>query len=210
MSDPDRYAKIFQELCQSVKDQKVVDPTELKIKKCNFYNFNELMTLNAAIIREERNAGNLIYYNVSTGGALLSIASILCCLLFNATPYYCMMDYATQTVPDNPEILSFPQYKIQHPDKDLIQFLAKIDQTINSRQSKTLSKAECLEILEDLQPGKNFNERTSSKYNILKYGYLDKLQVENLISVENRPRGKVRLTPAGEFAVQLFSSFFGI
>ncbi|OLS14798.1 MAG: hypothetical protein RBG13Loki_1557 [Promethearchaeota archaeon CR_4] len=210
MSDRDRYAPQFKVLCQQIIDQNVVDPKELRIRKCNFFDFSELMTLNASIIREEQLANNLIYYNVSTGGAFLSITSILSCFLFKATPYYCVMHYDPDFVPDDPEIIYFPKYTIPYPSKDLIQFLAKINNITRLRQSKALSKAECLEILESLQPGKKFNERTSSKYNILKYGYLDNRQLENLISVEKNPRGKVRLTSEGEFAVQLFSSFFGI
>ncbi len=209
MKDPDLLAKKFDALCQRVKNNHVVDPAELRIRKCNFYNFNETMATNAAIIRDEQNAGNTVFYNVSTGGALLSIASILCCFLFGATPYYCKMDYKTHQVPDNPDLLDFPQYKIQYPDKETIQFLLKIRETTKSRPSKTLSKTECLEILAKLQP-KKFQDKTSSKYNILKYAYLDKLESEGLIQVEKRTRGKVQLKGPGEFAVQLFSSFYGL
>ncbi len=166
------------------------------------------MAINATIIREEQDAGNHVYYNVSTGGALLSIASILCCFLFDATPYYCVMDYKTGKVPDNPEILDFPPYKIKPPDLSSIQFLRGVYEVVKSSPSKVISKSECLDILKEIKTAKKSKEKTSSDYNILKYGYLDKLEEEKLISVEKRPRGKVRITPAGEFAVQLFSAFY--
>ncbi len=206
MRDPDLYAKNFEELCQDVKKSHIPD---LRIKRCNFFDFNELMVTNATIIREEQDAGNHIYYNISTGGALLSIASILCCFLFDATPYYCKMDYRTRQVPDNPEILLFPPYKIKPPDPGTIQFLRGIYDIVKSRQSKKISKSECLDVLKSIKTDK-FKEKTSSDYNILKYGYLDKLEEQTLITVEKNPRGKVEITRAGEFAIQLFSAWYNL
>ena len=52
--------------------------------------------------------------------------------------------------------------------------------------------------------------KTPKDYNKLNFRYLDKLIAKNYIEVENKIRGEISLTKKGQFAVEVFSVFYGI
>jgi len=63
--------------------------------------------------------------------------------------------------------------------------------------------------MEQLHPKEVFS-KTSGDYNKLKFRYLDKLEERKYIKIERKPRGKVKISSEGEFALKIFSIFFGL
>ena len=148
-------------------------------------------------------------FNLSTGGNLLSSAGMLSCILFDAEPYFLVKDFKKGKIPANPEILPFPKYNIIHPEKSLINFLLSIKREMDLNKTDIISKRQCLSLMEQLHPDEVFS-KTSGDYNKLKFRYLDKLEERKYIEIENKPRGKIRITRDGEFALKIFSIYYGL
>lgn len=203
-SDNDLFEKTFMnardELLKELKRPEIIE------KKCNYYEFPSLMKIYAEIFKEEEQ-GNVIHVNVSTGGKLNSIAGTLACMLFGGFPYFCIKDFTTGTVPEEP-ILNLPVYNVDKPGKDLIKFLVDIKKRMGKR--KSISKKDCLIMLKNAGvQGFNSSDRTSKFYNKLKFRYLDKLLARNYITVGPGPRGEIQISKDGEFALEIFSIYYG-
>ena len=200
-----------------VKKSKNVILTKGIVKKedlieipCDIFNFTELLQTFAKIIRTEGKEGkNKVFFSLSTGGNLISAAGMLSCMLFNAEPYFLVKDFKNNKIPANPEILPFPKYNVFLPEKSLIQFLFSISEEMRKNGIEILSKKQCLRLMEQLHPNEVFS-KTSGDYNKLKFRYLNKLEVRNYIEIENKPRGKIKISPDGEFALKIFSIYYGL
>ena len=152
---------------------------------------------------------NKVYFSLSTGGNLFSAARMLSCALFDAEPYFLIKDFKKNEIPSNPKILPFPRYNIIHPEKSLIRFLLYMKEEMNKNEVDTISKGQCLSLMKQLHPYEKFS-RTSGDYNKLKFRYLDKLLERKYIEIENKPRGKIKLSKDGEFSLKIFSIFYGL
>ena len=152
---------------------------------------------------------NKVYFSLSTGGNLLSSAGMLSCILFDAEPYFLVKDFKKGKIPANPEILPFPKYNIVHPEKALIKFLLSMKREMDLNKTDLISKGQCLRLMEQLHQDEVFS-KTSGDYNKLKFRYLDKLEGRKYIKIENKTRGKIRISTDGEFALKIFSIYYGL
>ncbi|MFX0098725.1 MAG: DUF6293 family protein [Candidatus Hodarchaeota archaeon] len=199
---------LFENTFLKARDALVDSLNKLEVieKRCNYYEFPELMKIYAEIFREEQNVGNTIFVNVSTGGKLNSIAGTLACMLFGGFPYFCIKDFTTGKIASDP-ILNLPVYSVNKPEKELLQFLVDIKKRMG--KSQTISKKECLVMLKNAGvPGFSASDRTSKFYNKLKFRYLDKLLARKYIKVGAGSRGEISITPEGKFALDTFSIYY--
>ena len=205
---------LFADLVKSSKNEilakNIVQKEDLIEIQCDIFNFTELLQIFAKIIRKERvEMKNKVFFSLSTGGNLLSAAGMLSCVLFDAEPYFLIKDFKRGRIPANPEILPFPKYNIILPEKSLINFLLSMKKGIDSNIADSISKRQCLSLMEQLHPNEVFS-KTSGDYNKLKFRYLDKLEERKYIEIENKPRGKIKISNDGEFALKIFSVYYGL
>lgn len=200
---------LFADLVKNSKNlllsKRIVQKDNLIEIRCDIFNFTELLEVFAKIIHEEKDlAGNHVFFSISTGGNLISAAGMLSCVLFGAEPYFLIKDFKRNKIPANPEILEFPKFKVNYPDKILITFLRKMRNHMRKTKSSLISKRKCLELMEKKQ------KYLPGDYNKLKYTYLDKLIKSNYIEIEDKPQGKVKITSDGDFSLEIFSIFYGL
>lgn len=205
----DLYSDIFEGAKAKILEKGIVQELDLIEARCDIFNFTELIQTFARIIRKERENYNNIFVSLSTGGNLLGAAGMLACILFGAEPYFCKKDYEKDEIPFNPEILPIPKYKIIHPDKFLISFLLFMQKEMEKNDTHTISKGDCLNIMKQLHPDEKFS-KTPGDYNKLKFKYLDKLERRKFISIDTGIRGKISISADGDFALKIFSVFYGL
>jgi len=98
----------------------------------------------------EKESGNKIYVNVSTGTKIHSIAGLMACMIFSSektklTPYYVVPDDYNEPEDHNPfasgckDIFPLPSYKIAKPEDKIVKSLKIIDQL--STEGKNISKS---------------------------------------------------------------------
>ena len=204
---------LFADLVKNSKNEilakRIVKKEDLIEIRCNIFDFTELLQIFAKIIRKERvEMKNKVYFSLSTGGNLLSAAGMLSCILFDAEPYFLIKDFKKGKIPANPEILPFPKYNIINPEKSLIKFLLSMKEEMKTNKTESISKRQCLTLMEQLQPDEVFSN-TPGDYNKLKFRYLDKLEERKYIEIEKKPRGKIKISIEGEFALNIFSIYYG-
>jgi len=204
---------LFADLVSSSKNEifakNIVKKEDLIEVRCDIFDFTELLQIFAKIIRKERiEMKNKVYFSLSTGGNLLSAAGMLSCVLFDSEPYFLVKDFKKGKIPANPEILPFPKYNIINPEKSLINFLLYMKREMGLNKTDRISKGRCLRLMEQLHPDEMLS-KTSGDYNKLKFRYLDKLEERNYIEIENKPRGKINISIDGEFALKIFSIYYG-
>ena len=204
------FANLVRNSKNEILAKGIVKKDDLIEIRCNIFDFTELLQTFAKIIRKERvQMKNKVYFSLSTGGNLLSAAGMLSCVLFDAEPYFLIKDFKKGKIPTNPEILPFPRYNIINPEKSLITFLFSMKELMKRGKTDMISKRQCLSLMEQLLPNELFS-KTSGDYNKLKFRYLDKLEERKYIEVENKPRGKIKITSDGEFALKIFSIYYGL
>jgi len=204
------FANLVRNSKNEILAKGIVKKDDLIEIRCNIFDFTELLQTFAKIIRKERvQMKNKVYFSLSTGGNLLSAAGMLSCVLFDAEPYFLIKDFKKGKIPTNPEILPFPRYNIINPEKSLITFLFSMKELMKRGKTDMISKRQCLSLMEQLHPNEVFS-KTSGDYNKLKFRYLDKLEERKYIEVENKPRGKIKITSDGEFALKIFSIYYGL
>jgi hypothetical protein len=206
-----REKTLFKEIETQVKQEllKLRTVPELIERQCDFYNFSEILQTYARIIHQEQQAGNAIFFNVSTGGKMNSLAGMLACLLFGVTPYFCMQDFKENYIPDPPILLNFPKFHVERPPLELVRFLLVLQGRGTGRVNPKFTKGECLEVMHDLNPEIPLAGKTSGDYNKLKFRYLDKLVERGYIELTPGLRGKVTITEEGKFAVEIFATYYG-
>ncbi|MHA1148729.1 MAG: HFX_2341 family transcriptional regulator domain-containing protein [Promethearchaeota archaeon] len=202
---------LFEELVKNCKNEilsnNIVQSDDLIEIKCDIFDFTELLQIFADIIRKEKKDHNTVYFSLSTGGNLMASAGMLSCIIFGAEPYFVKKDFKKNRI--LPEILPFPQFKIELPNISLISFLSKIKKEMEKQKSEMISKVDCLKIMEFLHPNEKLSN-TPGDYNKLKFRYLDKLEKRGYIEIEEKPRGKIQVTTEGEFALKIFSIYYGL
>ncbi len=205
----------FKEKFDESKEELLSQGKEIEEVRCDFFNFNELMKTIAEIFHKEserssEDVKNQIFFNVSTGGKLLSIAGMISCMMFGGHPYYCKKDYENNIIPIPVEILSFPNYRLESPSKELIHFLLEISKFMKSKNLSDISKTECLNELKKISRKSEFTGKRSADYNKLRFNFLDKLEKRGLITINRQTRGKITINKEGEFALDFFSAYYGL
>jgi hypothetical protein len=202
------FKQVFDAVKKQLIEQRVVITSEIFEIQCDFYNFTEVLQIYAKLMHQEQQAGNQVFFNVSTGGKMNSLAGMLACLLFGGTPYFCMEDFEEERIPEPPVFVNFPKYHIEQPSIDLVQFLITLQKRGAERTNPRFTKGECLEVMQQLNPDIMFSGKTSGDYNKLKFRYLDKLLERNYVTVDAGTRGKVAITEEGKFAADIFSAYY--
>jgi hypothetical protein len=214
-SDMDAYADLFESTKEEIREIGI----EVQEAKVAYYDVLEVMKLCAKLIKEENEKGNEVFFNLSSGGKLLSAAITLSCSIFNADLYYVKEDYPEKTISTEEPIIKFPKYHINKPGKDLIQFMYELVASHNNQYDRSFTKKECLKICKEKNIGE-FNVRAKDKprkgdnssgdYNKMRLRFLDKLVDLQYIMIENKTRGRITITDAGMFSLNLFTTFYGL
>jgi hypothetical protein len=161
------------------------------------------------IIHEEK--GNHIYFNVSTGTKITSIAGMLSCMLWDASPYYANLDYLARenkiTIPSEhiAEIESLPVYDINKPKFEVMLVLDLLKSADGKmKKSHLISKLEEKGIIR-LKDETKKELTKSAKHSQLK-AILDPMESDwNYIRVEaSGRRSEVFLTEQGRNALKIF------
>ncbi len=161
------------------------------------------------IIHEEK--GNHIYFNVSTGTKITSIAGMLSCMLWDASPYYAKLDYlAREKKIDVPsehigELESLPVYEINKPKFEVMLVLDMLKSADGKmKKSHLISKLEEKGIIR-LKDETKKELTKSAKHSQLK-AILDPMESDwNYIRVEaSGRRSEVFLTEQGRNALKIF------
>ena len=206
MRGNDVFASRFNLIKQEMINRGIIRPERVYEIRENLYDFTALMCCFARICREEQVIHhNRVHFNVSTGGKLVAHAAMLASRIFDAIPYYCKQNYPSKSIPSPPKILTFPSYPVERPDPEVIQFLVNLRKKMQETKREWASKTECLQFAPSTA-----NVVPSTQYKKIKYKYLDKLSKWGFITIEERLRGKVRLTDEGHFAAQVFSTYYAI
>ena len=203
------FADLVKDAKKEILSKYIVKEKDLIELKCDIYDFTGIVQLFAEIIRKEKDElKNIVYISLSTGGNLFSAAGMLSCMIFNAEPYFLIKDFKKGRIPKNPEILHFPRYNFIHPEKELINFLFKISKEMKKSKKNSISKKDCLKYMK-LRLNRKLSN-TSGDYNKLKFRYLDPLTNRKYIEIEEKPRGKIQITDEGEFALKIYSIYYGL
>src|SRR6266567_2084276 len=161
------------------------------------------------IIASERQ--NQIFVNVSTGTKITSIAGMLSCMLWKATPYYAPVAYpkTQQAQPPPTEIVEEPEilpvYDINKPKPEALQVLE-----ILRKAGGRMKKSQLIDALEKIGVIRIKDEAVvkftkSAKHSQLK-GILGPMESEwNYVKVEsNGRRSEVSMTEQGTTALRIF------
>ncbi|MBN2151909.1 MAG: hypothetical protein JW839_10710 [Candidatus Lokiarchaeota archaeon] len=121
-----------------------------------------------------------------------------------------MKDYKNNQIPTNPEIMYFPNYHIDIPDKELVHFLVEMKRFSEKTGVKHLTKSDCISVLNKIQPDLHLSKTEPKDHNRLNRSFLIKLERQNFIEIERKPRGKVTISEEGEFAISIFAGYFDL
>lgn len=165
----------------------------------------------------QKEKGNHIHVNVSTGSKILSIAGMLACMLWKGAPYYAKLDYESESGKGGPtavriidtrqikETEFLPVYQINMPSEQSLKVLG----IIASRPSERISKKELIEELQELKiiPSFQASQSRNAPHSRLR-AILDPLETHwQFVTVEARGRrSEVSLTHQGKSALRIFGS----
>jgi CRISPR/Cas system-associated protein Csm6 len=175
----------------------------------NLWDLYECLEKFREIIFKEKQ--NHIYINVSTGTKITSIAGMLSCMLWGATPYYAPVAYPkTQEVEpppteivEDPEVL--PVYGINKPRPESLLILHLLKKAGGRmRKAQLINELERLGVIR-LKDESILKLSKSAKHSQLRVT-LDPMEREwNYVKVEsNGRRSEVMLTEQGETALRIF------
>lgn len=190
------FSQIKKELSQNYKH------IQVKEVFLNIWDFLECIEEFRKIIQKEK--GNHIYINVSTGTKITAMAGMLSCELWGASPYYAKVWYRSETEQVD-EVNRLPVYDIKKP-KDI---LMKILNMLKShggvmRKSKMIDELEEMKLIRKTD-GEGKDLQGPAKHSQLR-ALLDPLEREwEFIKVEASGRkSEVSITEQGETALRIF------
>jgi len=160
----------------------------------------------------EKEEGNRIFINVSTGTKITAIAGMLACMSWGATPYYVKFVNPAKSAIDTirkEEVTDrddLPVFEINKPKSEHLKILSAIE-----KKGGKLKKKDLIKLLEEMKiiPEKNEDNNELTIY--AKHGRLRPLLYSMITEfglIENDPerRGRVCLTEQGEKALKIFGS----
>lgn len=188
---------------------------EVKIEVCDLINRDLFDTLRVYRKILEKETGNLIFINVSTGSKIQSIAGMLISMIFldehkDISPYYVVPERYDEKADDGRPLVTgckkihpIPSYKIERPRDELIKVLKIIEETITSDMQLTkkdlIAKLDKLKLLEFQSDRKRLQQdEKSAKYRALDRKYIEPLLEWKFISIGGTSRHRtIMLTSEG-------------
>lgn len=165
----------------------------------------------------EKEAGNDIFINVSTGSKIHAIAGMIASMIFKdgtkkIMPYYVIPEEYVDRPADNEqytrgcrEIKTLPNYRIEKPPDDIMDVLAKIAEI--EKRGITVTKKILIEELEKsgivlTTVSENDSKNKAGKYNALQRKYLKPLKDWEYIKLDERSkRPRIEITEEGRNAL---------
>lgn len=179
---------------------------DVKVEYTDIWNIMSCMEKFREIVTRER--GNQIYFNVSTGSTLASIAAMLTCMIWKCRAYYAKLKYDEKkkreefVENDVEDVLSIPVYKILRPEDRHLLILGIIkDEDRKIRKKNLIEKLKELKIIHPVMGEKLSVHAEHSQLNAM----LKPLVDEHYVEVQSRGRSSiVMLTQQGENALKIF------
>lgn len=190
------------------KIKKILTSKQVDVKEeyTNIWNIMACMEKFREIVTREQ--GNQIYFNVSTGSTLESIAAMLTCMIWKCRPYYAKLKYdeiKKERVIDEhdiDEILSIPVYKILRPDDRHLVILGIIKD--NSGKIKKKNLIEKLKELKIIKPVMRTTLTIHAEHSQLN-AMIKPLVDERYVEIQTRGQNSiVILTQQGQNAMKIF------
>jgi hypothetical protein len=157
----------------------------------------------------EKEQGNQIYVNVSTGTKIHSIAGMMACMIFNSNdtkiiPYYVIPEDYNEPESHEPfargckNILPLPSYKIEKPEEKLVRALKIIDEI--DKSGEKISKFLLIEKFSEINLITVSDERTiNAKYRSLERNFIEPLIDWKFIKIQGKgKRLEISITMEGK------------
>jgi CRISPR locus-related DNA-binding protein len=127
-SDNDKAKSYLERIEKELSSQNFLSVDKLYV---NIWDLYDCISAFKTIFEKETDSN--LYVNVSTGSKIVSIASMLSCMIWRATPYYVHLDYGKKDdqkeINDNfmdetvTDIIELPVYKISGPREESLTIL---------------------------------------------------------------------------------------
>lgn len=190
------------------KIKKVLAAKQIEVKEeyTDIWNIMSCMEKFREIVTRER--GNQIYFNVSTGSKLASIAAMLTCMIWKCESYYAKLKYDEKKKQeefvenDVEDVLSIPVYKILRPEDRHLLILGIIkDKGHKIKKKDLIEKLKELRIIRPVVGETLTIHAEHSQLNVMLKPLID----EHYVEVQSRGRSSiVMLTQQGENALKIF------
>jgi len=168
-----------------------------KMLQCDLDDFHDCLLVVSSAIKKERDQGNLVFVNISTGGRVLSHAASIAGMMHEASLYY--------AVPESDEreerevthgvsrILPMPSFRIEPPEEELLDCL-----DVLKKAGGSLRKREFIEHLRERGLVSTRSTKSQAIYGVAKR-LCRPLIERGWVEEEGRTRAMVvRLSSEGE------------
>lgn len=185
---------------------------EFKDKECDIRNLFDVLRTYKEIIEEEGKDSNLLFFNVSTGSKIESMAGMMACMMFRSNKldiqaYYVEPKrYVTKLKKEEElsmgceKIIRLPNYRIEKPEEKLIDALSIIDMHSDGISKKMLIDAAERKSLFTIK--ENATSKAAARHSALNNGIIEPLKKWGFIELIGKgKRGKVVITPEGKNAL---------
>jgi hypothetical protein len=168
----------------------------------------------SAIVRKEREAGNHVWVNLSTGTKLEAVAAALACMAHDATPYYVQMTSYERRDPSTPlaegvkAITAVATYGLSSPSPAGLALLSLLEEN-----PLGLAKKDLLSGLTDagFLPPDSPDRTVQARYARLQVALDPLLTPPPLASVRGSRRAtRIQITNRGRLALRLFAPRAGL
>lgn len=204
--DDRNHSAYLDKIKKEIKSLRAVQIEE----KVDIWDFYGCMEKFKKIITEEKNNGNKVLINVSSGSKITAIAGMLACMTWGGQPYYVRIKYPQKQKMKDVEkeevekIINPPVYDIEKPTETSMEILSLIEQKGNSIRkgylikelvSKGKIKAKIGWSDESVEPAKHSQLRT----------LLDPLIKHEFVEIKSQgPQSEVIITNRGKEALRFF------
>jgi hypothetical protein len=203
----DNAKKYFEEVKKELKKQD--ERIELKEVYVNIWDLLDCVEEFRKIFEEEKEKGNQIYFNVSTGSKITAMAGMLVCMIIGGQPYYAKRDYsASRHEKSNEEeevidIVRLPVLEIRKPKNEHLIVLSILKKAGGKMRKRELIQE--LVKLKIIRPKENSKLTIAAKHSQLR-AILNPLEKEwGYVKVEySGRRSEVILTEQGKAALRIF------
>lgn len=184
---------------------------QIEVIRFDIWDLHKCIERCREIIITEKENGNHVYVNVSTGTRINSIAGMLACMMWKADPYYARLTYPKTMIPKVPltefieESDPLPVYEIKKPNGEFMLILHLLD--LNGGKMK---KSELINSLEESGIIRPRDSTAARRTETWKHSQLNALlcPMENewhFIEIKaSGRRSEVHLLEQGKTALQIF------
>lgn len=187
---------------------------EIRIVRTDLFSMDSAVESFSAIISQERQQGNTVWVNLSTGSKLEAVAAAIACMAHGGTPYYVRMKSYDRPSPSKPlasgvqSIDVVPTFGLAPPSPLGLAVL-----TLLGENEGGLAKKSLISGLIDLGlvPPVASSGTVQARYGRLQ-AVLDELQAAPPMVVTDgkRKSARVRLTDRGRLALRIYSPRLGV